>query len=140
MDRISGVYAIYQGSEERYAYVGATGDMRRRQAEHQGALRRGKHENWHLQRAWDKCGAEDFYFTLVERCPVELLVEREKHWTSMLGPAYSAEYLAGKGTCGKALSAETRARISAALRGKAASAETRARMSAAQRARFAAKE
>lgn len=47
-------------------YVGQTGNVRRRWGGHKWDLRKGKHRNAHLQRAWNKYGADAFIFAVAE--------------------------------------------------------------------------
>jgi group I intron endonuclease len=49
-------------------YVGQTARMHERELEHKGALRRGKHENRHLQSAYDLYGKENFVFEILVFC------------------------------------------------------------------------
>ena len=47
-------------------YIGQTQDHQRRFAEHKNSLRKNKHENPHLQSAWNKYGEENFSFDVLE--------------------------------------------------------------------------
>jgi group I intron endonuclease len=49
-------------------YVGQTTRMHERELEHMGSLRRGKHQNRHLQFAYDKYGKENFIFEILVYC------------------------------------------------------------------------
>ena len=63
------------------AYIGQTKEkFQRRYWLHRWELRKGKHDNKHLQRAWDKYGEENFVFEIVEVLPLEEIDDREKYW------------------------------------------------------------
>lgn len=55
------LYAIKHIPSGR-AYVGSTVNPKERHATHLRMLKRGKHHCQHLQRAWDKYGADEFEF------------------------------------------------------------------------------
>lgn len=63
-------------------YIGQALDIRHRWTEHRRLLERGKHHSFHLQRAWDKYGADAFVFEVLEELPGDpvLLNEREEYW------------------------------------------------------------
>lgn len=76
---ISGIYAI-ENTETGRCYIGSSVDVQRRIAAHRTALRRGDHDNPHLQRAWMKHGEAVFRFILVERCEsLGLLLREQAH-------------------------------------------------------------
>jgi len=60
----SGVYWIVNRANNK-RYLGSTGNLKNRWAEHKRALRGGYHWNDHLQRAFQKCGEEKFVFEVV---------------------------------------------------------------------------
>ena len=63
------------------AYVGSSTDVKRRWRQHRSLLRRGKHDNPHLQRAWDKYGEAAFGWGVIEEVrTVANLLERERYW------------------------------------------------------------
>ena len=49
-------------------YIGQTKDYEQRFAEHKRLLRRNKHQNPHLQSAWNKYGEKNFSFDVIEYC------------------------------------------------------------------------
>ncbi len=61
-------------------YVGSTANVRVRWGNHRSKLQRGKHENEHLQRAWNKYGADTFDWAVIEQLTEAKLVEREQYW------------------------------------------------------------
>ena len=64
MPKISGVYTIYNNVSGTI-YVGKSKDIESRWKNHRNEMRRGVHNNQHLQRAYDKYGKDAFEFSLV---------------------------------------------------------------------------
>ena len=83
--REMGIYSIRCIPANR-VYVGRAGaSFWRRWHHHRSALRRGKHCNSKLQRAWDKYGEEAFVFNVLEVvADRSLLREREDFWAGQL--------------------------------------------------------
>ena len=75
-------------------YVGSSAYIQSRKSEHFQRLRRKTHANVHLQRAFDKYGEASFVFEILERPPVEKLIEREQHWIDALAPTYNIRKIA----------------------------------------------
>lgn len=80
---ISGIYVIKHIDSGR-AYVGSSAHMEQRWGVHRSALRHNRHVNPHLQAAWNKYGAANFTFRILEECPSEQLAAREQHWMDAL--------------------------------------------------------
>ena len=77
----TGVYAIVNKvNGKRYVGSAAVNLYRRLYNEHLAKLRRGVHDNEHLQRAWHKYGSAAFVFQILERCSPEDCVRREQYW------------------------------------------------------------
>jgi group I intron endonuclease len=69
-------------------YVGSAAvSLRQRGLYHRSFLRRGKHDNLYLQRAWDKDGEHNFRFEVLETCETSACIGREQHWMDLLGSA-----------------------------------------------------
>ena len=88
ISRLPGVYIVYCASEER-CYIGSTTCLRTRYSTHWSKLRRGSHENMHLQAAWEKHGPNAVRFGALEELPgaaaddaEPLRLARENHWLS----------------------------------------------------------
>ena len=80
MRKFSGVYCIRNKSDGR-VYIGSGVDIRRRFSEHKTKLNQGKSDNSSLQLAWNKHGASEFEFLVLELVGnVTELDEREQHW------------------------------------------------------------
>ena len=121
---------IYVGSAARMTF-----DSRWRQ--HQKMLHGGRHHSPLLQRAWDKYGPDAFCFEILERCEPEYCLAFEQFWMNQLltfvpQHGFNLNPVAGSNAGRKfgPMSAERRAKLSAAQRASAAAAEGRKRMAA----------
>lgn len=81
-----GIYRITCIANNRI-YVGSTANLHKRQLDHFSYLRRNKHQNPYLQRAWNKYGEQAFTFEVLELVLVpEMLITREQYWFDKLKP------------------------------------------------------
>ncbi len=100
-----GIYRIYCKANGK-SYYGQTNDYDRRMIEHRKLLRhhsKKKHHCTHLQRAWNLYSEDQFEFSLLEECSVELLNEREQwyfergldvpNWKMQKDPDWWTDYL-----------------------------------------------
>lgn len=74
-----GIYSIVCDSNNRI-YYGQTTNYRQRVNEHLSSLRRDKHENIHLQRAFNKYGEKSFTFEMVEESESDCLNSLEQEY------------------------------------------------------------
>lgn len=147
-----GIYAITCTVTGK-AYIGSAVNIPQRWAVHKHLLGQGKHHSPHLQRAWDKYGAQAFVFSILEVIESDNdLVTAEQKWMdayqsyddrygynicrtagSTLGREMSDKAKAAllAANLGRPLSAEHRAKMSARRLGKPLSEKTKARVSAA---------
>lgn len=130
----SAVYLIAQNNEPFNRYVGSSVHVDRRWHVHRCLLRSGKHHSAHLQAAWNKYGEHSFDFFVLERCKPSELLGVEQFFIDLLTPSLNHGPAAAP-TRGRTLSAETKAKISAARLGRKLSEEFRAVLSAAHRGR-----
>jgi group I intron endonuclease len=79
----SGIYKITSTASGKI-YVGCASNVRTRINGHLYDLRREKHNNNYLQRAWLKYGEENFVFEIIEKCSVNDLHAREHYWVNEL--------------------------------------------------------
>lgn len=77
--KICGIYMI-KNKVNNKAYIGQSNDIYGRWKEHICSLRKDNHYNNHLQRAWNKYGADNFDFIIIEECSEDRLDEREIYW------------------------------------------------------------
>ena len=65
-------------------YIGKTGmNFGDRWDSHRSLLNNGKHDNPHLQKAWDKYGQDNFEFIIIEDCGIDELSDREKYYIEL---------------------------------------------------------
>lgn len=141
----NGIYGIRNKINNK-VYVGKTevnfGD---RWDSHKSKLRYNRHDNSHLQRAWNKYGEENFEFYIIEESsPVwnsETFNEKEKQYIKKYKDCKMAYNMSegGDGALGCHLSEETKRKIGEKNRindlGRKASEETKKKMSEAQKKR-----
>lgn len=142
-----GIYRITNITNGK-SYIGKTGmNFGDRWDSHRSLLNSGKHDNPHLQRAWNKYGSEQFEFAIVEVVEdTSKLNELEIKYISFYRDAGMSYNLHDGGdggyNLGKHLSDETKRKIGEKNRtnmmGRKLSAETRKKMSESQRARYSA--
>ena len=153
-----GIYKIINVVNNKF-YVGSAVDLKRRKTRHFSELRNGKHNNRHLQAAWQKYGEQAFIFVVVqELSPDADLLATENVWLKEhVGKEYcynigvdavaptlgwsgeksptwgrkrTPEELAAQNWTGRNHTEQAKAAIRARLLGKPKSAEVRAKISA----------
>jgi len=80
---IPGIYKITNIINNK-VYIGSAVSVFSRISSHKQMLNKQKHFNNHLQSSWNKYGASNFTFEMVEQCERELLREREEFWIKTL--------------------------------------------------------
>ncbi len=154
----SGIYAILNITNEKI-YVGSAKSFKSRWLIHLRELKKNKHYNSYLQRAWNKYGINNFIFVILE--VTDNLLEREQHWINKLKPfdknfGYNVCITAGSqlglkhteitklkmsnAHKGKIKSIEWQEKITKALKGKRLSEETKRKFSLARLGRKATEE
>ena len=73
---IVGIYSIYCIDNNKI-YIGQSRHIRKRLCKHIRDLRKCRHQNEYLQRAWNKHGEQSFLFDVVETLPLKNLTDRE---------------------------------------------------------------
>jgi group I intron endonuclease len=79
---VCGIYCI-ENIKNNKKYIGQSVDIYRRWANHKCDLNGNRHNNEHLQSAWNKYGANSFEFTIVEKCDEDLLDSREIYYIDL---------------------------------------------------------
>jgi len=133
--KVSGIYAIINRVDGK-RYIGSAACLKTRISYHRSMLRNDRHDNSHLQRAWNRYGENNFSFFIIQFCAIADLIEKEAWWMWLtcacdrrLG--YNLDRIATH----KLHCEETKRKISAAHIGKKATPEARAKMSAFQKGR-----
>jgi group I intron endonuclease len=148
-----GIYKIINTQNDNF-YIGSAVDLKRRKSRHFSELRHNKHNNSHLQRAWNAYGEESFKFVIIEYVDKrEDLYAAEDKWLSghvgkqycyNLGMAAISPMLGLCGplspTYGYKHTPEAKAKISAAGTGRVVTAEARAKRSAKLKGRIISQE
>jgi group I intron endonuclease len=78
-----GIYKITSTTSGKI-YIGCASNIRTRINGHLYDLRRNKHNNSYLQRAWNKYGEENFVFEIIEKCDISDLHSKEHYWVNEL--------------------------------------------------------
>lgn len=85
----TGVYCIRNLFDEK-CYIGSSSEsLRTRLNRHLRELKRGRHGNFRLRRAWEHCGADAFEVTILEFCRPAYCLCAEQRWLDSLKPAYN---------------------------------------------------
>lgn len=93
-------------------YIGSSIDIRGRWWNHKSMLKRGIHDNAHLQRAWDKYGSKIFKFSILEKIVnIENLLVREQWYLDNWSPEYNIAECAVSPRRGTTITEETRRKI-----------------------------
>lgn len=133
----SGIYEIFN-VESGQQYIGSAVDILKRWRSHRVGLIAKKHDNIHLQRAWNKYGSDAFVFSVIENAPKANLIEREQFWMDAYDAVESGYNIcptAGS-SIGMKTSSETRVKQSIAAKKQWASSERRKQQSVAQKKRW----
>lgn len=78
-----GIYKITNTLSNK-VYVGCASNVRTRWNGHLYDLRKEKHSNKYLQKAWSKYGEPNFKFEIIETCDIANLHAREHYWVIAL--------------------------------------------------------
>lgn len=129
---LSGIYRIRNLLDGK-VYIGSSYKLSRRFATHQKALENGSHYAKHLQAAWNRDGSASFAFEVLLVCEKSDVLFYEQRALDTFQCVdrrfgYNSNPTA-KSRAGVKLSAETRAKLSAAHTGKTYDAAYKARMS-----------
>jgi group I intron endonuclease len=76
-----GIYQIKNKINQKI-YVGSSINVNKRLYKHLWMLRRGDHDNIHLQNSFNEYGENCFDFSLIEHCDCNDLINRENHYIS----------------------------------------------------------
>lgn len=134
----SGIYGIVNIFKDKI-YVGSATRIYNRLSVHKSYLKKGNHENSYLQAAYNKYGAENFIFVVLEVCEKDTLEIKEQWWANELRSnhrehGYNLRKIA-KSNFGVKFSEETKIKISNSKKGKPLSEEHKATLRVSQKNR-----
>lgn len=130
--RLSGVYKIVNTKNGKF-YIGSSVQIESRIFKHLAMLRKGIHNNGHMQSAFALYGEDAFDFALIEACDRCELLAREQHHIDVLRPEYNICQVAGN-TLGVLHTDAAKAKMTAAnmgnkrMLGKSHSEETKEKL------------
>lgn len=116
MKKVSGIYKIQSKIKPDRIYVGSSSNLSHRRTVHYHELALAKHKNGRLQNHYNKYGADDLTFLIIEECSIDVLIEREQHYIDTLSPWFNICKKAGN-ILGVKRSKETRLKMRLSLMG-----------------------
>ena len=117
MIKIIGIYSITNKINNK-KYIGYSIDIKRRWATHKRNLKNNKHENDHLQKAYNKYGENAFKYQIVEECTQEELKNKEKYWIAFYDSKNNGYNMSEGGDGILNPTEDVRKKISEALKGE----------------------
>lgn len=99
----SGIYQIKNLINNKI-YIGSSKSMMKRKRSHLDTLRRNIHHSRKLQLSWNKYGENNFEFSVLEYCDVDLLETREQFYLDRLCPEFNISKNAYAATRGSKMS------------------------------------
>lgn len=98
-------------------YIGQTiKKPKRRFHLHKSRLKRNVHHGLYLQKAWNKYGEGKFKFSIIEKCPIENLDDREIYWIKYYKNKIGVYNLETGGNKNKKIHEETKKQISSSVK------------------------
>lgn len=128
-EKVCGIYCI-ENLVNGKKYIGQSKNIYYRWDYHKSNLNNNRHYNGYLQKSWNKYGADNFKFYIIEKCILEELNEKEKSWISYYNTkeaGYNLTY-GGDGCMGRTCSEITKYKISKANKGRVYTSEQRQRI------------
>ena len=86
--KVSGIYCIENITNHK-TYIGSSKNIYQRLLKHFALLRHNKHQNAHLQSAWNKYGENSFRWFILELCDSNELAEKEQYCIDLFGAEYN---------------------------------------------------
>jgi group I intron endonuclease len=133
-DKICGIYIIISIISNK-VYVGSSKFIEKRLYRHKLNLQKNKHDNKHLQYAWNKYKEKNFKFIVLEECNEENLIITEQKYIDLFNSTDGHFGYNIENADRTRMTNETREKMSKAKKGKKLSLETRKKMSEAGKGR-----
>lgn len=95
MTKISGIYKIQSRCKPERIYVGSAVDITNRWRLHLWELGLNRHHSSKLQNHYNKYGADDLEFSIIELCHSSLLIAVEQTYIDKLAPFFNIALIAG---------------------------------------------
>ena len=86
--KVSGIYCIENFTNHK-TYIGSSKNIYQRLLKHFALLRHNKHQNPHLQSAWNKYGEDSFRWYILELCDNSELAKLEQQCIDLFGAEYN---------------------------------------------------
>ena len=134
-----GVYKITNNVTGDF-YVGSSCNMQRRIYYHRLDLANNRHDNPHLQNAWNKYGEPIFEFTVLLLCDIAHKLYFEQAFLDLFQPTYNIAISAVAFMQGRHHTEEAKQKMSEARKGRVVPGEIRLKMSQAQKGKQRTKE
>ena len=80
----TGIYTITNLINNKIYVGSALAAFNKRFNQHKSDLKKNKHSNPHLQKAWNKYGKDNFIFEILETHPPEISISIELYWVNIL--------------------------------------------------------
>lgn len=115
----SGIYKIVNVITGK-CYVGSAVNINKRFIKHKTELKYNKHHSPKLQNSYNKHGADNFVYEIIEECDKDKLIEREQNYIDLYD-SYNNGYNSkpkADSFLGGSMSDEAKAKISIANKGK----------------------
>jgi group I intron endonuclease len=140
MEAKSGIYSITNTVNGKM-YVGQAVNLKSRKAHHFNDLKRNKHRNIHLQRAYNKYGKDNFIFKVILYCEPFELTRYEQAIVDITSNIYNIRKLCVISSLGINPSEETKRKTSESNKGKYfGTEESRRKLSEAQKGKVMSEE
>lgn len=134
--KIIGAYRIYSISSKK-SYIGSSVNIIKRWSRHREQLKNNEHHSILLQRAYNKYGVDDFAYTIIEECALDLLLIKEKEYIDQFDSANSEKgydiLAVPVSTTGRKFSLESRLKMSLSHIGKKLSEEQKLKIGFSQK-------
>lgn len=81
--KLSGIYKIQSIIHPERIYIGSAININRRHRQHLRDLKLNVHHSIKLQRHFNKYGENDLVFTIIEECPLDILIIKEQYYIDL---------------------------------------------------------